>query len=336
MGDPGGIGPEIAIKSSEYFKNSKSKNPAIKPVIFGSLEHISRICRDIIKTETAVNPVNPELPLSASYKHGEINAIDLSPKSYSPVKFGVANPEYAKDVEGFIQTAVDFSLSGEICGFATAPINKDMMLGGGAKFGGHTELLGYLTGSDDFAMLFYSKKVITILATIHIPLSNVPVKITKNLLRRIINISLNWIKTDFGKENPRIAVLGLNPHAGENGRIGKEEKDVITPVIKEFTGKNKNNIEGPFPADTFFAKRYKDFDLIVSMYHDQALIPFKLLSFNAGVNVTAGLKIIRTSPVHGTAYDIAGKNIADCGSMIESIKLVRKISANRSRWKERL
>ncbi len=328
MGDPGGVGPEIAIKSSEYFIK---ENRHVKPVIFGSFEQIDNVSKRIIKTKTPLNLISPESSLKSSYKNGKINVIDLSSKPYEAVKLGVINPECAKDVERYIETAVDFSLNGKICGFATAPINKNMMLNGGARFGGHTELLGYLTGSDDFAMLFYSKKIIIVLATIHIPLSNVPVKMTKDLVKKTINTSLNWMKIDFGKENPRVAVLGLNPHAGENGMIGNEEKDVIMPVVEEFQNKNEN-IEGPFPADSFFAKKYKDFDLIVSMYHDQALIPFKLLSFNKGVNVTAGLKIIRTSPVHGTAYDIAGKNIADYGSMVESIKLVRKISENRNKW----
>ena len=331
MGDPGGIGPEIAVKSSEYFIK---KSGFVKPVIFGSFGHIENVSKNIIKSNIPLNLIRPESPLKTSFKNGKINVIDLSSKFYGSVKLGAVNPEYAKDVERYIETAVNFSADGKICGFATAPINKDMMLEGGARFGGHTELLGYLTGSDDFAMLFYSKKIITVLATIHIPLSTVHIKITKDLLRKIINTSLNWIKNDFGKENPRIAVLGLNPHAGENGRIGNEEKDVIMPVVEEFKNK-KESIEGPFPADSFFAKRYKDYDLIVSMYHDQALIPFKLLSFNKGVNVTAGLKIIRTSPAHGTAYDIAGKNIADYESMVESIKLVRRISENRNKWIER-
>lgn len=330
-GDPAGVGPEIAIKSSEYFIKTHS---LIKPVILGSLEEIGYVSKKIIKTATPLNLINPEKPIGYSYKDNCLNIIDLSSKSYASVKFGVANPEYAKDVQKFIESAVDFSLKGKICGFATAPINKDMMLKGGARFGGHTELLGYLTSSDDFAMLFYSKELITVLATIHVPLSSVPLKITKDLLIKTINISVNSMRTDFGIENPHIAVLALNPHAGENGGMGNEEKDTIEPAIEEFRNKNID-IEGPFPADSFFAKKYKGFDLIVSMYHDQALIPFKLLSFNKGVNVTTGLRIIRTSPVHGTAYDIAGKNIADCGSMIESIKLVSQISRNRNKWKEK-
>ncbi len=331
MGDPGGIGPEIAIKSAEYFIY---RDEYIKPVIFGSFGYIEYTSQNITKTGVPLNLIKPDLPLNFAYQEGKINVIDLAAESYKSVKCGEINHLYAKDVERFIKTAVDFSIKEKILGFATAPINKDMMLKGGARFGGHTELLGYLAGSDDFAMLFYSDELITILSTIHIPVYDVPAKITKDLLRKIIKISLKWLKIDFGKDNPRIAVLGLNPHAGENGRIGNEEKEVITPVIDEFRNDNEN-IEGPFPADSFFAKKYSDFDLIVAMYHDQALIPFKLLNFDKGVNVTAGLRFIRTSPVHGTAYDIAGKNMADCGSMLESIKLVRRISENRNRWKEK-
>ena len=158
MGDPGGVGPEIAIKSSKYFAE---KNECIKPVIFGSFEHIADISKKVIKTNTPLNLISPGSPLKKSYNNGKINVIDLSSKPYGSVKLGAVNPEYAKDVERYIETAVDFSLKGKICGFSTAPINKDMMLKGGAKFGGHTELLGHLTGSDDFAMLFYSKKIIT-------------------------------------------------------------------------------------------------------------------------------------------------------------------------------
>lgn len=331
MGDPAGIGPEIAVKSAEYFIKI---NTPIKPVIFGSFEHIDYVLKSIINKNIPVNLIKQNASLEYSYKNAHINVIDLSSKSYQSVKYGEINSEYAKDVESFISAAVDFSLDGRISGFATAPINKEMMITGGAKFGGHTELLGFLTSSTDYAMLFYSKKLITVLATIHIPLFMVSKSITKEYLKNIIKISSDSIMNDFGISSPKIAVLGLNPHAGENGKIGTEEKEIISPVIMEF----KNNgffIDGPFPSDSFFAGTYKDYNLIVSMYHDQALIPFKLLSFNEGVNVTIGLKIIRTSPVHGTAYNIAGKNSADYSSMKESIKLAYEISQNRLKWKEK-
>lgn len=331
MGDPAGIGPEIAVKSAERFIKI---NTPIKPVIFGSFEHIDYVLKSVIKKDIPVNLIGRNSSLEYSYKNTHINVIDASSKSYQSLKYGEINPEYARDVESFISAAVDFSLDGRISGFATAPINKEMMIKGGAKFGGHTELLGYLTSSKNYLMLFYSKKLITVLATIHIPLVAVSKSISKDSLRNIIKISISSMTNDFGIRSPKIAVLGLNPHAGENGEIGTEEKDIISPVITEF----KNNgffIDGPFPSDSFFAKVYKGYDLIVAMYHDQALIPFKLLSFNEGVNVTIGLKIVRTSPVHGTAYNIAGKNLADSNSMKESIKLAYEISKNRLKWKEK-
>lgn len=331
MGDPAGIGPEIAVKSSQYFINAGG---IARPVILGSLEHIERTARNVLKSNLPINPVNMDLPLEETFVEKAVNVADLSSVSYGKVRMGELNPRYAGEVEKFIESAVMFSRAGAIDGFATAPINKDMMLKGGARFGGHTELLGYLSGSDDFAMLFYSKKLTVILVTIHIPIASVPKAITMESLDKIIKIGTSSLKKDFGKQDPRVAVLGLNPHAGENGKIGHEDKEVISPVIRRFADSGLK-IEGPFPADSFFASRYSEFDLIVAMYHDQALIPFKLFSFERGVNVTVGLDIIRTSPVHGTAYDIAGKNIADCASMIESVRLARIISKNRKEWIEK-
>ncbi|MHB1680361.1 MAG: 4-hydroxythreonine-4-phosphate dehydrogenase PdxA [bacterium] len=337
MGDPGGVGPEIAILSCKYFIEKKNGN--IKPLIFGSSEYIDFVNTSVIKSKLQVNSISPEIihnenDIARLYKNDCINVIDCSDETYKAVRFGVENSDYAKDTEKFILTAVEFAKSGKIKGVATAPINKDMMIKGGAMFPAHTELLAYLTSAENYAMLFYSKKLITVLSTIHIPLKSVSDRITKNSLEKIINISCSSLRIDFGINNPHIAVLGLNPHAGENGEIGNEEINIIKPVIAKFK-RNNFNIEGPFPSDSFYAKRYKDFDIVVSMYHDQALIPFKLLSFNYGVNVTVGLPIVRTSPVHGTAYDIAGKNIADEKSMIYSIMLASKIANNRLKWKEK-
>ncbi len=337
MGDPGGVGPEISILSCKYFIEKKNSN--IKPLIFGSAEYIDFVNTFVIKSKLKVNSIslkviNNEDDILRLYKNNCINVIDCSDETYMSVKFGLENPDYAKDTEKFILKAVEFAKTGKIKGITTAPINKDMMIKGGAMFPAHTELLAYITSAENYAMLFYSKKLITVLSTIHIPLKSVSGKITKNSLEKIINISCSSLKIDFGINNPHIAVLGLNPHAGENGKIGNEEIDIINPVIAKFKRDNFN-IEGPFPSDSFYAKRYKNFDIVVSMYHDQALIPFKLLSFNYGVNVTIGLPIVRTSPVHGTAYEIAGKNIADEKSMVYSIMLASKIANNRMKWKEK-
>ena len=337
MGDPGGVGPEISILSCKYFIAKKNGN--IKPLIFGSAKYIDFVNTSVIKSKLKVNSISlkiihNEKDIARLYKNDCINVIDCSDETYKAVRFGVENSDYAKDTEKFILKAVEFAKSGKIKGIVTAPINKDMMIKGGAMFPAHTELLAYLTSAENYAMLFYSKKLITVLSTIHIPLKLVSDRITKNSLEKIINISCSSLKIDFRIHNPHIAILGLNPHAGENGEIGNEEINIIEPVIAKFK-RNNFNIEGPFPSDSFYAKRYKDFDIVVSMYHDQALIPFKLLSFNYGANVTVGLPIVRTSPVHGTAYDIAGKTIADEKSMIYSIMLASKIANNRLKWKEK-
>ncbi len=337
MGDPGGVGPEISISSCKYFQ--EKKNRIIMPIIFGSAAYIDFVNSYVVKSKFKINSISPDDITSEEdclkyYKNDCINVINCSDELYESVNFGVENYNYAKDTEKFILKAVEFAKSSKINGIATAPINKNMMSKGEAMFHAHTELLAHLTSEENYAMLFYSKELITILATIHIPLKFVSQSITKNLLEKIINISFNSLRIDFGINNPHIAVLGLNPHAGENGEIGKEEINIISPVIAEFK-RNNFNIEGPFPSDSFYAKRYKDFDIVISMYHDQALIPFKLLSFNYGANVTVGLPIVRTSPVHGTAYDIAGKNIADARSIIYSILLASKIADNRLKWKEK-
>ncbi len=333
MGDPGGIGPEITVKSSLHLVKSGSP---IRPVIIGSQECVSGVLKSL-NSKTGLNVIDLNSFSEARYNPALLNIIDTSKESYRHVKSGKINPRYAKDTESFISTAVDLSLRNKIAGFVTAPINKEMMIEGGARFGGHTELLGHLLNSENYAMLFYSKKIITVLATIHVPLRNVPGNISKGLIKRIIEISFKSMSIDFGVGKPRIALLGLNPHAGENGNMGSEERDVIIPAMSELKKKGID-VHGPYPSDSFYARRYRDYDLVVSMYHDQALIPFKLLSFDGGANVTIGLEVVRTSPVHGTAYDIAGKNIASTASMLEAIRLSSRISKNRRKhkvWKEK-
>ncbi len=331
MGDPGGVGPEISTLSSKYFIEKKN---TLDTVIFGSSAHIEFVLKKIIKADLKINPIDLKSDLRDSYKTGMINVIDCSTMDYGNIKYGTENPEYAQDVEFFISKAVQYSLQEKILGFATSPINKDMMMKGGAAFPAHTEFLAHLTGAKEYAMLFYSRRLITVLATIHLPLRDVGHNITENSLEKIIKVSINSLQKDFNLINPKVAILGLNPHAGENGRIGRDEINIIIPVINKF----KNNgflVDGPFPSDSFYAKKFKEYDIVVSMYHDQGLIPFKLLSFNDGVNVTIGLPVIRTSPVHGTAYDIAGKNIANEKSMLSAIKLAYKLSKNRRKWKEK-
>lgn len=215
----------------------------------------------------------------------------------------------------------------------TAPISKEAISKAGSKFPGHTEMFADRFKSHKYVMMFLSKSFFSALATIHIPLKEVPKRLTKEILETKITVVRDTLINDFSLKNPKIAVLGLNPHAGESDLIGSEETEIIQPVIKKLSG-NKFGIFGPFSPDGFFGKKeYKNFDCILGMYHDQVLIPFKLLNFNNGVNYTAGLPLIRTSPDHGTAFNLAGKNLADHRSMLEAIKYAIKIYKSRNHIK---
>ena len=210
----------------------------------------------------------------------------------------------------------------------TAPISKTAFKLAGINFPGHTELLADWCNTRNYVMMFLSDVMKAALLTIHSPIGAIKEQVTTEKLKHTLDVIVHTLDKDFKCDNPSVAVLGLNPHAGENGNIGTEELEIIAPVINEYS--KQINIEGPFPPDAFFGSLvYKKFDFILGMYHDQILIPFKLLNFKTGVNFTAGLPIIRTSPDHGTAYDIAGKGLADCSSTIEAYKFADIILSNR-------
>lgn len=211
----------------------------------------------------------------------------------------------------------------------TAPINKDNIQSEEFNFPGHTEYLADKFGKDNELMLLASNSMKVAVVTGHIPVNSIAAAITKDLILKKLDIFKESLKMDFGIQKPRIAVLGLNPHAGDNGLLGSEEKDIIIPAIEE--AKEKGTLAfGPFPADGFFGSNdFKKFDGILAMYHDQGLVAFKALSFEEGVNFTAGLSIIRTSPDHGTGYNIAGKNLADHSSLRSAILMAIDIYKNR-------
>ena len=217
----------------------------------------------------------------------------------------------------------------------TAPISKEAQHKAGSKFPGHTELLQHLTSSERVAMMLVSPAMRIGLVTIHIPLSEVSTTLSRVFLRERIETIHNALVTDWRIRKPKLAILGLNPHAGENGEIGSEERKTIRPVIQALRNGGMN-IQGPFPADGFFGTyRRGSYDAIIAMYHDQGLIPLKMSSFEKGVNVTVGLPIVRTSPDHGTAFDIAGRGIANPSSMTMAIKLAAEIATNRKLQTER-
>ena len=246
-----------------------------------------------------------------------------------PAIAGQPTPENAQSVIDVITRAVDLVRSGAAGAVCTSPIHKKALKdGAGFAYPGHTEYLAALGGAKRAVMMLASDQLRVVPATIHIALSEVATQLTADTLRETISITADGLKHQFGLSDPRLAVAGLNPHAGEGGAMGHEELDWIAPLISELAATSLN-ITGPHPADTMFhAAARARYDAAICMYHDQALIPIKTLDFDRGVNVTLGLPFIRTSPDHGTAFDIAGQDIANPTSLIEALKLADKMAGS--------
>ena len=230
--------------------------------------------------------------------------------------------------DAIVEAARD-AQAGRIDAIATAPINKEAFAAAGLPWRGHTDLLAHLTGAPRVAMMFYAESLRVVLATVHIPLAEVPRALTRDVLEGTIELAARELPR-FGLASPRLALAGLNPHAGEHGVIGREEDDVLAPAVAASRARGID-VAGPFPADTVFVRAMRgEFDAVVACYHDQGLIPIKLVAFGRAVNVTLGLPIVRTSVDHGTAFDIAGKDIADPSSLIEAIKLAVRLAQIRN------
>ncbi len=228
-----------------------------------------------------------------------------------------------------IVLATGAAMRGDVEAIATAPVNKEAFRLAGLPWAGHTDLLAHLTGTRDVAMMFYSDALRVVLATVHIALADVPRALTRESLEATIALTARELPR-FGLDAPRIAVAGLNPHAGEHGLFGREEETTIAPAIAGARARGID-VSGPFPADTVFVRaRRGEFDVVVACYHDQGLIPVKLVAFGQAVNVTLGLPIVRTSVDHGTAFDIAGKGVADPESMIAAVLLAARLARTRS------
>ncbi|MGA2668502.1 MAG: 4-hydroxythreonine-4-phosphate dehydrogenase PdxA [Ignavibacteria bacterium] len=310
VGDINGIGPEIILKALR------------NPVISGKY--------DI----TVITPLRVQeyyyrkLHLKGGMENYKIISIC---EGKANVNLGEITEESGY-ISGFaVKTAVELCLKNRYDAIVTAPISKKALHLGGFLYEGHTEMLSDLSGSKHTAMIMLHKKMNIGFASTHPPLKNVPKILTKNLLKNKIKVCINAAKNDLGIKKPRIGVLSLNPHAGENGQIGDEEIKTIIPVIDELNKEsNGAQLSGPYPSDSYFAVgKYKDFDMTFAMYHDQGFIPFKMVAGFHGVNYTSGLSFIRTSPDHGTAFDIAGKNIADESGMIEAIRTADKLYKTR-------
>ena len=344
MGDPGGVGPEIILKAL----NSSEVRRCCTPLVIGDASVMKEtldllrlpLKLGIIKSFTASKPkvgsievldISARTQPYGNKTHGAIKVIPPTPSfGRGGTKSGIVrtegfekcrpSPEGGRACVSYIKKAVELALSNEVDGIVTAPISKEALKMARFKWPGHTEMLADLTGTKDYAMMLVGGPLRVILVTIHTALKNVPDSITKSKVLKIVRLAKKACNM-FGIKSPRIAVAGLNPHAGEAGIFGDEEIKKITPAVKK-AQKEGITVSGPYPPDTVFHKAYKnDVDIVVCMYHDQGLIPLKMIAFDKGVNVTIGLPFIRTSPDHGTAYDIAWKGIANPSSMIEAIKL---------------
>jgi 4-hydroxythreonine-4-phosphate dehydrogenase len=273
---------------------------------------IARKAADDARVRKLCEPVVYGPPAHSSFTPGELSA-DAGRSAYETLCAAV------KDAQ-----------AGAVAAIATAPVNKLAFARAGLPWKGHTDLLAHLTGSSRVAMMFWSKPLKVVLATIHIPLASVTTVLTREVMDDIIDLSARELPR-FGIAKPRLAVAGLNPHAGEDGLLGHEERKVLRPAI-EAAQKRGVRIDGPYPGDTVFGRAVRgEFDAVIACYHDQGLIPVKLLAFGRAVNVTLGLPIIRTSVDHGTAFDIAGKNVADPSSMIEATLLAAKLATGQTR-----
>ncbi|HEY2905066.1 MAG TPA: 4-hydroxythreonine-4-phosphate dehydrogenase PdxA [Vicinamibacterales bacterium] len=251
--------------------------------------------------------------------------IVYSPPTSAGVTAGVLSAAGGRAAYDVIVRAVEDATGGAVDAVATAPINKEALRLAGLPWNGHTDLLAHLTGAKRVAMMFESEALRVVLATVHVALADVPRALTRTVLEETITLTARELPR-FGVAAPRIAVAGLNPHAGEHGLFGREEQDVMEPAISACRAAGVD-VAGPFPGDTVFVRAHRrEFDVVVACYHDQGLIPVKLLAFGQAVNVTLGLPIVRTSVDHGTAFDIAGRGIADPQSMIAAVLLAARLA----------
>ncbi|MEK7274942.1 MAG: 4-hydroxythreonine-4-phosphate dehydrogenase PdxA, partial [Candidatus Desantisbacteria bacterium] len=319
LGDVCGIGPEVVIKAINLLQG-KYPTPLL---IIGDARAFKHFCaqwldgRDILPIDS---------PSSARFEPDILNILDLKNINLEHIIQGKICPEAGRASVEYIKTAVSLALSDEISGIVTAPISKEAIHKAGFSYPGHTQLLAELTSATEYAMMFYSSKLKVILTTIHVALRDAVEMITPEMVLKTIRLADRSLRHDFGIQSPLIAVAGLNPHAGENGAFGKEDMEIIKPAIDRAASEGIKAF-GPYPPDTVFLQALKGkCDIVVAMYHDQGLIPLKLLAFDSAVNVTVGLPIIRTSPDHGTAFDIAGKGIANPQSMMEAIRLAARMS----------
>lgn len=319
MGDPAGIGPEVVLKAVA----EEEVRRVCVPIIIGDAQLLAHTARtldlqcgyDIVRLGESI-PEEIHDPLI--YHLDNIGGF---------VEPGIESGVAGKAAAGYIEAAVRLCAAGSIDAIATAPINKRALFLGGYSFPGHTEFLAHLTGTEEYAMAFVAANLRIVLLSTHVPLAVAIRMVERDRLVKIIHLTHRELMR-WGLERPRIAVAALNPHGAEGGLFGVEEASEMLPAIEACRVNDEMNVQGPFSADTVFLRASRgEFDAVVACYHDQAMIPVKCLSFGEAVNVTLGLPFIRTSVDHGTAFDIAGKGLAEHSSMVAAIKLAADLSS---------
>lgn len=324
IGDVNGIGPEIIIKT---FENEKILNYCT-PVVYGSGKIINYYKKALRKDKFHFNEISHIGEIKRKTLN-VLNCINEVPK----IDPGILTDEAAKYAQISLETVVKDIHQGKVDALVTAPLNKEQLNFGTMNYPGHTEYLTEKFNSDKSQMILCNDSLRVALVTNHLSVGEIKSHITKELVQSKIISFHRSLKRDYGLDKPVIGVLALNPHAGDNGVIGAEEKEIIIPAIQELQKDSDMLLMGPYPADGLFGSgNFERFDGILAMYHDQGLIPFKLISFGSGVNFTAGLSAVRTSPDHGTGYDIVGQNKASADSFRRAIFMALDVLKNRKEF----
>ena len=334
MGDPAGVGPEITAKALTLPEVTST----CRPVVIGD-RSVMAATLELLRSPLRLHAI--EKVAECNFSAGTIECLDLGNVDMARLKKAAVSAEAGQAAYAYIETGVRLCQSEEIDGIVTAPVNKEGLAAAGVRHSGHTEILAELSGTKDFAMLLMGKELRVIHVTTHVSLRRVPDLVTRERVLRVIGLAQRTMNF-LGTARPKIAVCGLNPHAGEDGLFGDEEKTQIIPAVED-ARREGLDVYGPLPADTLFSRaRGGEFDIVVAMYHDQGHVPVKTLGFTydeasgtwtglSGVNVTVGLPFLRVSVDHGTAFDRAWKGIANPESMVEALDVaVRMLAARRA------
>jgi len=319
MGDPAGIGPEVVLKA---VAEEEIKRICI-PVIIGDAQLLAHTARTM-DLQCGYEIVRKDEEIPELFNEPLIYHLD---NIVGNIELGVESGSAGKAAAAYIESAVELCAAGIVDAIATAPINKRALFLGGYSFPGHTEFLAHLTRTEDYAMAFVAANLRIVLLSTHVPLAEAIRMVERDRIISTVALADRELRR-WGFEHPRLAVAALNPHGAEGGLFGVEEASEIAPAIEACRNRDDLNVSGPFSADTVFLRASRgEFDAVIACYHDQGMIPIKCLSFGEAVNVTLGLPFIRTSVDHGTAFDIAGKGVAEHSSMIAAIKLAADLSS---------